>query len=122
MSITLAQALASGTIGARPAASVNGRLYFATDTKQWFEDTGTVWDDVTPDGTYLEEVIVFSGTSGALSHTPIVGKRLDGYRNGVRMTSLAGSALIQTFSIAGTAVTLSIAAGGSDVFIFAYQH
>jgi hypothetical protein len=122
MSIFLSAAISEGTFGARPAPSIDGRLYFATDTKQWFQDTGTVWQDVTPDGTFLEEVIVFTGASGALSHTPIPGKRLDGYRNGIRMTSLAGSPAIQTFSIVGAAVTLSVAAGGSDVFIFAYQH
>ena len=54
-------------------------------------------------GTFLEEVITFSGTSGAFSHAPV---RLFGlYRNGIRMTSLAGSPAIQTFSATGTAIT-----------------
>jgi hypothetical protein len=71
-------------------------------------------------GTFLEEVITFSGTSGAFSHAPV---RLFGlYRNGIRMTSLAGSPAIQTFSATGTAITLSTAAGGSDVFIAVYQY
>jgi hypothetical protein len=71
-------------------------------------------------GTFLEEVITFSGTSGAFAHAPV---RLFGlYRNGIRMTSLAGSPAIQTFSATGTAITLSTAAGGSDVFIAVYQY
>jgi hypothetical protein len=32
-----------GTLGARPAPSVAGRFYFATDTQQGFVDTGTAW-------------------------------------------------------------------------------
>lgn len=71
-------------------------------------------------GTFLEEVITFSGTSGAFAHAPV---RLFGlYRNGIRMTSLAGTPAIQTFSASGTAITLSTAAGGSDVFIAVYQY
>lgn len=71
-------------------------------------------------GTFLEEKITFSGTSGAFAHTPV---RLFGlYRNGIRMTSLSGSPAVQTFSSSGTAITLSTAAGGSDVFIAVYQY
>ena len=71
-------------------------------------------------GTFVEEVITFTGTSGAFSHAPA---RLYGlYRNGIRMTSLAGSPAVQTFSAIGTAITLSTAAGGSDVFIAVYQY
>ena len=71
-------------------------------------------------GTFLEEVIAFSGTSGSFAHAPV---RLYGlYRNGIRMTSLAGSPAIQTFSATGTAITLSTAAGGSDVFIAVYEY
>src|SRR5689334_1219786 len=28
----------------RPAASIAGRLYFATDTNRWYRDNGTSWD------------------------------------------------------------------------------
>lgn len=35
--------IAAGTIGARPAASITGRLFFATDTAQLFMDTGSAW-------------------------------------------------------------------------------
>jgi hypothetical protein len=71
-------------------------------------------------GTFLEEVISFTGTSGAFSHAPIQLYGL--YRNGIRMTDLAGSPAIQSFSYTGTAITLSVTAGGSDVFIAVYTH
>ena len=71
-------------------------------------------------GTFLEEVITFTGTAGAFSHAP--ARHFGLYRNGIRMTSLAGSPAIQTFSAIGTAITLSTAAGGSDVFIAVYQY
>jgi len=71
-------------------------------------------------GTFIEEVIAFTGTSGAFAHAPV---RLYGlYRNGVRMSSLAGTPAIQKFSAIGTAITLSTAAGGSDVFIAVYVY
>lgn len=71
-------------------------------------------------GTFLEEAITFSGTSGAFGHAP--GRLYGLYRNGIRMTSLSGSPAIQTFSASGTAITLSTAAGGSDVFIAVYEY
>ena len=71
-------------------------------------------------GTPLEEVVTFTGAAGSLSHTPTL--LLGIFRNGIRMTSLAGSPAIQTFSIATAAITLSTAAGGSDVFIAQYFH
>ncbi len=70
-------------------------------------------------GTYLEEVVAFTGTAGSLSHTPTL--LLGIFRNGIRMTSLAGSPAIQTFTMSSPpAVVLSVAEGGSDVFIAQY--
>jgi hypothetical protein len=78
------------------------------------------WDAPGSGGTFLEEAITFTGASGAFSHAPL---RLYGlYRNAIRMTSLAGSPAVQTFSAVGTAITLSVAAGGSDVFIAVYTY
>jgi hypothetical protein len=78
------------------------------------------WDAPGSGGTFIEEAITFTGTSGAFSHAPL---RLYGlYRNGVRMTSLAGSPAVETFSAVSTAITLSVAAGGSDVFIAVYTY
>jgi len=71
-------------------------------------------------GTFLEEKITFTGTSGSFAHTPVNLYGL--YRNGIRMTSLAGSPAIATFSATGTSITLSTAAGGSDVFIAVYLY
>jgi hypothetical protein len=78
------------------------------------------WTVTPASGTFLEETISFTGTSGAFAHAPV---RLYGlYRNGVRMTSLAGSAAVNTFSAVGTAITLSVAAGGSDAFVAVYTY
>ncbi len=38
--------LSSGTLAARPAFGTAGRVYFATDTKQEFIDTGVAWDQL----------------------------------------------------------------------------
>lgn len=38
-----AREITIGTLGSRPAPSVSGRFYFATDTAQLFTDTGTAW-------------------------------------------------------------------------------
>jgi hypothetical protein len=80
------------------------------------------WAVIPAAHTYFEEVVTFSGASGALAHTPAAGTRLDILRNYVPMTRLAGAAAVQTFSIASAAVTLSVAAGGSDVFIAQYYY
>lgn len=36
----------SGTLSERPAARVNGRLYFATDVPMLYQDDGTSWSEV----------------------------------------------------------------------------
>ena len=43
----------SGTLAARPAAGVNGRIYRATDVKKIYHDTSAAWEDWTtaPDAT-----------------------------------------------------------------------
>ncbi len=117
---TLASVIIRDVIANLPAAGIPGRLFFASDTGAALRDNGTSWDTLAGGGTFLEETITFSGTSGAFAHSP---SRLYGlYRNGIRMTSLAGSPAIQTFSATGMAITLSTAAGGSDVFIAVYEY
>lgn len=37
----------SGLLSARPAASLSGRFYYATDTKELFYDTGAAWRSLT---------------------------------------------------------------------------
>ncbi len=101
----------AGNVPAPPSGSAAAGKFLKAD--------GT-WALPAAAGTFLEEVVTFSGTSGAFSHAPV---RLYGlYRNGIRMTSLAGSPAIQTFAATGTAITLSTAAGGSDVFIADYEY
>lgn len=71
-------------------------------------------------GTFTPEAVTFSGTSGTLAHTPLAGF-FALFRNGILMTT-AGSPAVQTYSISGTAITLSIAAGGGDSFYALYYH
>lgn len=68
------------------------------------------------------EVVTFSGTAGTLSHTPVGPVWL--YRNGIFMSTLTGTPAIQKYTLAGgtgPGITLSVAAGGTDVFIALYQ-
>lgn len=44
---TLSTVIGAGTFSARPAAGIDGRIYFATDTKRLYRDNGTTWDDMT---------------------------------------------------------------------------
>ena len=104
---------AGGTAGNVPAPAAG-----TAAAGKFLKADGT-WAAPGGGGTFLEEVITFTGTAGAFSHAPA---RLYGlYRNGIRMTSLAGSPAIQTFAATGTAITLSTAAGGSDVFTAVYE-
>ena len=101
----------AGNVPAPPSGSAAAGKFLKADA---------TWSVPPLGGTFVEEVITFSGTSGAFSHAPA---RLFGlFRNGIRMTSLAGSPAIATFSATGTAITLSTAAGGSDVFIAVYVY
>jgi hypothetical protein len=68
-------------------------------------------------GTFFEEVVSFSGTSGTLSHTPVTFLGL--YQNGLRLTSVGGS---PDFSRTGTAITLTTAGGSSDEFVAIYYY
>jgi hypothetical protein len=45
---TLSSVVAEGTFATRPAAAIDGRLYFATDTYRVYRDNGASWDDITP--------------------------------------------------------------------------
>lgn len=71
-------------------------------------------------GTFTVEDVVFSGTSGALSHTP--STLLGIFRNGAIMSQTSGAPAVQKFSISGAAVTLSVAAGSGDWFYAVYFH
>jgi hypothetical protein len=72
-------------------------------------------------GTFTQEVVTFSGTSGTLAHTPVVGGFFALYRNGVLMAP-SGAPAIQTYSISGTGLGLSTAAVSGEWFYALYYH
>lgn len=72
-------------------------------------------------GTFTPEIVTFSGTSGTLANTPLVGTFFALFRNGVIMAT-SGAPTVQTFSISGASITLSTAAGGGDWFYALYYH
>lgn len=90
----------------------------------WQNDGGTSTVNISAEveAPPFAEVVTFAGTSGTLSHTPVGPVWL--YRNGVFMSTLTGTPAILKYALAGGAgpgITLSVAAGGSDVFIALYQ-
>jgi hypothetical protein len=65
------------------------------------------------------EVVTFSGTSGTLANTPNLAAgytQVKLYRNGVRLNPGGGN----DFTWSGTTITLTTAAGGSDLFLADY--
>ena len=69
-------------------------------------------------GTFYDEVITMTGTSGAFSHSPTTLAGL--FKNGQRLTQL-GSA--PDFSIAGgTDITLTVSAVSGDFYEAVYWH
>jgi hypothetical protein len=65
------------------------------------------------------EVVTFSGTSGTLANTPNTSTGytfVKLYRNGIRQNYGGGN----DYTVSGTTVTLTTAAGGSDVFVADY--
>lgn len=58
--------IASGTLGARPAASVPGRLYVDTTTPALFRDTGVAWQQIAAG-------VTVAGTAGQITVTPSGG-------------------------------------------------
>lgn len=60
-----------GTLAARPAPSIAGRLYFVTDTGQqrWTRDSGNAWEDTSVDfDAVLNKPSSFSPSAHAASH------------------------------------------------------
>lgn len=62
-----AREIAQNTLANRPAASVAGRWYFATDTGVLYADTGAAWVQVAP-ATGVASTLAESLTGGALSN------------------------------------------------------
>jgi len=51
--IQLLSNLKSGTKAARPSAGLKGRIYFATDTGEWFYDDGSNWHRIACGGDFI---------------------------------------------------------------------
>ena len=64
---TLAAVILNGTYAAMPAAAIDGRIYFATDTFRVYQDNGTIWTDVTPSSLSLPPVAL-PAPSGASTY------------------------------------------------------
>jgi hypothetical protein len=66
-------------------------------------------------GTFVDEIITFSGTSGSFSHAPaiLIGLYLDGQR----LTQLGSS---PDFSSTGTPITLTVAATSGELYEAVY--
>lgn len=64
---TIGTLITKGTIGTRPAASINGRLYYVTDSGQQriTRDTGSAWEDLQYDWT---QILNKPGASAPLAH------------------------------------------------------
>jgi hypothetical protein len=69
---TLQQIILQGTAAAMPAASIEGRLYFATDTQRVLRDSGTAWVDVTPTATGAPSGAAGGDLAGSSYPNPIV--------------------------------------------------
>lgn len=65
----------SSTLALRPVASTVGRLWFTTDEKKYYYDTGTAWTDVTINGLTLTQVGTL--TSLTVSGTATIGNNID---------------------------------------------
>ncbi len=104
--------LASGTIAVRPAASTAGRIYYATDTKQQFIDTGVTWNQLNTNAADLSGTVSTSsggtGLSTIGSNNQILG--MNNGASGLEYKSItAGSGV----SITHGANTITIDATGS---------
>lgn len=106
---TLSSVIIEGLSTAMPTPSIPGRLYFTTDTKQTFYDTGTAWDNVTPTaaaptGTANFVFATPNGSSGTASLRAIVAADVPTLNQ-----STTGNAA--TATVATSATTASNATG-----------
>jgi len=100
----------AGNVPAPPAGSAAAEMFLRADgTFAVPAGTGI--------GTFADELITMSGTSGAFAHAPttLIGLFL----NGQRLTTLGAS---PDFSYTGTAITLTVAAVSGDLYEAVYWH
>jgi hypothetical protein len=120
---TQVQYNASGTFGGVSGATSDGTTLFVT-TQPPLDDSTKAASTAYVDAALAllttpvdNEIVVFTGTSGTLTHTPVTGTQ-HLFRNGARQTPGAGN----DYTISGAAITLAIAAAGSDAFLSDYSY
>ena len=100
-----------GNVPAPPSGSAAAGKFLKADGT-WAVPSGAA-------GTFTQEVVAFSGTAGTLAHTPISGGFFALFRNGMLMIPTGSS--VQSYSITGASVTISVAAGSGDAFYALYN-
>ena len=116
MSLLLSTVIADGTLAARPAALIDGRLYFATDVKKIYRDNGASWDELTP-GVPAAQLTAAPSAPG--NFTVAHGLSFTPTRISIKMTS-AGNIWEQALPDA-TNVNLAASYGGitATIYVFA---
>jgi hypothetical protein len=125
-----------GTFAARPAASTADLLYVATDTKQLFRDTGSVWqlldgaltgvvtkaagDTVTALGTIPNDSFTYAQLQNVSATDKILGRSTAGAGDIEEITCTAtGRSILDDTSVAAVRTTLGVAA---DACQFLHVH
>ena len=111
-----------GTLGARPAASVNGRLYYVTDAgvRRLTRDTGSVWDDLNHNETHQAGGL--DALTGVYDINARVGVRKNsgstvGTRRAVNFIEGAGISVTVADNPGAEAVNVTIAGGLPTGFV-----
>ena len=125
---TIAQMVLYDLATNRPAASIAGRVFYASDTKAISRDNGSTWDDVTPPSGSSELVLLEShtaSTSASLDFTTWQNSAYDIYDIYIENLTWSGSTFLglrfstdggSTYDTANYQWTTmySIDTGGSD--------
>lgn len=114
---TLSAVIAEGLYSALPAFGINGRLYFATDTKRIYRDNGSAWVDVTPSAVVAATLSATPGAPGNFS----IAHGLPDAPSTITILMTSPSAIwAQTPAFDGTDVYLvaSDAAATATIFVF----
>lgn len=114
MSTTLPTVIAQGVYSAIPAFGIQGRIYFATDTKKIWYDTGTSWIDVTPSvgasiSSVQQEGYTYSADTGAANAYAVVLSPAP--------TIIAGSTIVFKAASGNTGASTIAVNGGSATSI-----
>lgn len=93
-----------GTFAAMPAAGPSGntgRLYYSTDTQQWFRDNGTTWDNQPTAAPIAINVLVISTGGSAIAWVvPAALTEFNGslgYRSQADLTNATEARVVLTF-------------------------